>query len=253
MRGMTSRSWRSVAVGALALGAGAIASVACGGGPAGASCGKGTHLSGNTCIVDSDAGRDATGVPSPDAGRATDAGAHRDATNDVTSRPTDATSGGHDGAPRDGGGPDVLDARVGIDASETGTPVSCADTNSCVEPTNMGQVDMCDEQSVNATGDQSTWLTVDAVQCGGAVGQVILTSDPGAPFDVYVYQGDAGVPQSPLCPPLFGSSLCTTPDCCTGPIAALSIQDVGPLYIHVVAEADAGCSTGRPWSLIVGE
>jgi hypothetical protein len=245
--------WRAVALGACVAAAAGVCLVGCGG-QTSVSCGTGTHLSGDSCVVDDDAGRDGGARPGHEAGKGADAGAPRDAAKDGTTKVKDGGPRRPDGAPKDAG---VGDAGEGhADASEASVPVSCAALNACVATgtfpgaIDLGSVNPCTGQGVGpqgAFGDRSGWYKVD-IQ-GGCESWVQVFSPPSSLFDVAVYEGsDLGPPPS-ACPAPLGSAVATQPDGDIAPVASVPVQYGGELYINVIAEADAACASGQTWTL----
>jgi hypothetical protein len=255
--------WCAVALRACVAAAAGVWLVGCGG-QTSVSCGTGTHLSGDSCVVDDDAGRDGGARPGHEAGKGADAGAPRDAAKDGTTKVKDGGSGRPDGAPTDAGVGDAADAGGG-DASEAGTPVSCGDVNACLAsdggagPVDLGRIDTCSIGSgPNLMGTSSQWFTAYFTNGPPSCQElsVEVSSEPGALFDVEVYEGDAGTPQV-SCPPLVASAFSSIADCncdaCCNPdgLALVMVPNPGQVYIHVVAHGGAGCSTGQPWDLLV--
>ncbi len=136
---------------------------------------------------------------------------------------------------------------------------ACVTAGSTTGPIDVGVYDTCtsdpDEcQSgpCSASGTQSEWLKVqfmDSCPAGGVIPlEVSVYSQPSAPFDLDVYEsttGDAGS----KCPKLTASATAKVPDPGALAVAGLNLSKTGELYIHVVAEAAAKCTTGQRWSL----
>jgi hypothetical protein len=230
--------------------------VACGAKAASLTCGEGTHVSGTMCVAGE--------------GDATDARADGEAKEGKESGTVDAKArtGGRDAAP-DGRARDTGSTQDGATSDagdgEASVPVSCGDLNACVPtgstggPIDWGMFDSCQgldyDQLPAAYGDQSAWLTVRILNgCNSAGSFLVLDSQPTAIFDLEVYEVPDPVPSTPpsSCPTLIGSGVATTPDCCGGPTATVSVPNTGEVYIHVVAQPGATCSTGAQWELGVG-
>jgi hypothetical protein len=148
---------------------------------------------------------------------------------------------------------------AGVDAGE---PESCADVNACVAsgttagPIDIGAYDSCPDDPNEcqrgpcaATGTQSQWLKVQYLDsCPTEPLLLWLTSPSAAPFDLDVYEvppSDAGT----SCPKLTASAKATVPGAGAQPAAYLNLSNTGMVYLHIVAEAGAKCTTGQMWSL----